>query len=1293
MKINKGTWVFSAFALLIMLLGIFLLKESAITGFIIYEQTTVFEAEDLTVVYSYIDSTSCACPDPSDGCVRNAGYEGQTGSVKYIFGLEPGLYDIAMRHCPENDGNDVYKLYLNGNLIRTFYETSDSQVWEEYIFEGINLNQGDEIKISCTKSSSNTYCRIDQVAFKKIRQTVKINETIEDAEQAPINSTIIWKQEGEIIQEYSGETHNYQLQSGNYELEITPRHKSIRKIRLNKIVSSDISNIVDVDEDPKPDTEYSQIYAIDPKDPEIEDAEVTITATGTELYKCPEWDFENRECDGEWFKLMDTVPGQEYAFAVDCGYKEKGGCSCKGIRFVDLFSDYSFIPGNYYTVMAKVYSGNTLIDSETVSFDALPQTSIDNDPGHWWRGNLIIEKINQSGILIKFHNTSKGRLLADSKFKIIIYKCNGDDDDDDECDDDDNGYSTTVLGPETIHLSCSQPIGIGDIFGDFEVRDIDKILSGSNCSLGNISLLSPADNSSFNTSNITLSYSVFDHNQSIDYCSLIINSSVYDASYSITEILPQYFNQNLSNGSYEWQVNCTTSNGYIISSAKWKFFISPGDHPPKTALNYPPDSFVAYTSSTYSIVFNCSAEDKHGKNKGIKNISLYITNNQNISFGLNETIIFSGTNTEETALFNKSLAPGNYTWNCLAYDKGGNYDWADQNRSLKILPYLINDTTPPEVDLISPPNNSVDYDGYITFLYNVTDNESGIQYCELIIGNNVVDTDYSITKNITQSFIKFLPNGKHNWSVNCTNDFNLTGSSKKWAIAINITIIEENETACCCGLRVSTTPEVVSQDEKVLVAADVSNLFTGLAAAPADLLSINVTIYRVDNGTETIIISNASMTYLANGLWYYEFYTGNNSMGTYIASVAMVTNQTTPFVKEASDAFTIGEKVSGLTITGVSPDLIGINKTARLAAEIKYNGIAVDQSLILNASLFVQMINGSNQTFSYTSLQVEDGIIYADGIFNETGIYYLDWAATYLGQTRTAREIVVVVGWEDLLEDINYTVNVELIGLIKETRQYLLELLTDMEHLQEFTEEEIFLITDSVNSMSKVVNYLENGEITNEEAEKQYNQIKSELESRLGIRLTGAAIGDLKSIEGTRSPIQKAIDSLKDWRMILFIVLLFMFSLLMAILLLLIRLLQGGISSRPMQQSTLSKYIENPIEKHDGSQAAQKPRQEQQKRRYELLVSRLRKKMKEKLQKKQETPKKEIKPVIKEEKEELKAQKVQKNAPKKPRQEQQKRRYELLVSRLRKRLEQRKQRKKENEKEREIILDRKFYKY
>ncbi|MBD3249056.1 hypothetical protein GF336_03350 [Candidatus Woesearchaeota archaeon] len=406
----------------------------------------------------------------------------------------------------------------------------------------------------------------------------------------------------------------------------------------------------------------------------------------------------------------------------------------------------------------------------------------------------------------------------------------------------------------------------------------------------------------------------------------------------------------------------------------------------------------------------------------------------------------------------------------------------------------------------------------------------------------------------------------------------------------NLEPLPGNITACCCGLQVSTTPEVASQDEKVLVSADISNLFTGLAAAPSDILEVNATIYRIEDNTEYIIVEDAPMTYLDDGLWYYEFYTGRNSSGTYIASVTMLTNQTMPFIKEASDSFTLGEKVSGLTILGVSPDLININETARLAAEIKYNGIAVDSSLITNASLVIKQINGTTQTYTTSNgLQLDDGLIYVEGAFNETGVHYLDWSATYLGQQRTAREIIVLVGWQQTLDNISAS-NSELISLIKESRQYLLQLLTDMEYLQEFTEEEVFLITDSVNSMSKVITHLEQGDMTGQEAKKEFDQIQQELDQKLGYKITGLSVSeDLQYTPQSSSIIGTITEKAKDWRAILFIILLMILSILIVNVLVLVKLT----NNMPYQRKTLQ--ISRPVHI-------------QEKRRYQLLLDRFRKK-------------------------------------------------------------------------------------
>lgn len=100
--------------------------------------------------------------------------------------------------------------------------------------------------------------------------------------------------------------------------------------------------------------------------------------------------------------------------------------------------------------------------------------------------------------------------------------------------------------------------------------------------------------------------------------------------------------------------------------------------PPNVTLIQPSDGYYTDTNSPASVTFTCNATD----NINLKNISLYITDSFNSSFGLSQTTSVSGTNASASWML--SLSNGNYTWNCLAYDSKGNFDWGDQNRSIKI---------------------------------------------------------------------------------------------------------------------------------------------------------------------------------------------------------------------------------------------------------------------------------------------------------------------------------------------------------------------------------------------------------------------------------------------------------------------------------------------------------------------------------------------------------------------------------------------------------------------------------
>ncbi|MFH1770580.1 MAG: CARDB domain-containing protein [archaeon] len=103
-------------------------------------------------------------------------------------------------------------------------------------------------------------------------------------------------------------------------------------------------------------------YSIDPTRMSFEEAEVTVTAVGTELWKCKDWNFTTQSCYGTWEKIMDITPGQEYTFLMtplDPGFAETG------VSLPTTFSD----TGSIGTRMGDSYDNDTST-SGSIDIDA-----------------------------------------------------------------------------------------------------------------------------------------------------------------------------------------------------------------------------------------------------------------------------------------------------------------------------------------------------------------------------------------------------------------------------------------------------------------------------------------------------------------------------------------------------------------------------------------------------------------------------------------------------------------------------------------------------------------------------------------------------------------------------------------------------------------------------------------------------------------------------------------------------------------------------------------------------------
>ena len=166
-------------------------------------------------------------------------------------------------------------------------------------------------------------------------------------------------------------------------------------------------------------------------------------------------------------------------------------------------------------------------------------------------------------------------------------------------------------------------------------------------------------------------------------------------------------NMNQSNTTFNW--NCSSTLGTFNLTIEAKKIGNEGfnssdthqiiiDQAPVVTLNSPSNG--ALQNTTNIVDFNCSATD----NTALVNISLYITNSTNSSFGFNESTNITGTS--NGTVFTKTLSNGNYTWNCEACDNLNLCSFASNNFSVQeSLTCFTSDLQPSE--LAYPVNYSI----------------------------------------------------------------------------------------------------------------------------------------------------------------------------------------------------------------------------------------------------------------------------------------------------------------------------------------------------------------------------------------------------------------------------------------------------------------------------------------------------------------------------------------------------------------------------------------------------------
>ena len=212
-------------------------------------------------------------------------------------------------------------------------------------------------------------------------QDYTINLTAEDPGYLETNNSIVLIDDNETLLDYNETILSNENNMTNIKLDIFNSTNINRIIIYSHNESSD-EDILKIKYSTN-EAGYLQSYSIDPTNLSFANATVTVTAKGTQLYKCPDWNFTSQTCiDGNWtlFK-SDLVPGQEYNFTLtagDPGLGEVEGSFFEGFESGSLTTNNwtNTGVGSWAVSSASKYAGSNGVGASNVPSGAILETNI-----------------------------------------------------------------------------------------------------------------------------------------------------------------------------------------------------------------------------------------------------------------------------------------------------------------------------------------------------------------------------------------------------------------------------------------------------------------------------------------------------------------------------------------------------------------------------------------------------------------------------------------------------------------------------------------------------------------------------------------------------------------------------------------------------------------------------------------------------------------------------------------------------------------------------------------------------
>ncbi|MEK6951995.1 MAG: hypothetical protein AABX29_03195 [Nanoarchaeota archaeon] len=265
----------------------------------------------------------------------------------------------------------------------------------------------------------------------------------------------------------------------------------------------------------------------------------------------------------------------------------------------------------------------------------------------------------------------------------------------------------------------------------------------------------------------------------------------------IKKVISTFDYDNISVSYYRRLINLDSNDefsSYFYDGLSWILLEQTGSNS-EDDNNYLIKSFNLNNNATnntdFQIKFECTANSNNEycriDNVNISGILITTTSTTTSSSSTTTTSTSSSSTTQSTTTSTTSTTALTTSTTILT----------TTTTSTTLLPTTTTSTTPTSststtientlirISLTSPLDNSTwDSSNDILFKYNVT-SVNNIPLCYLIINNTTSQENTNISKDIIQTFTKTLSNSNYLWSINCSDDSNITESSETFSLLVN----------------------------------------------------------------------------------------------------------------------------------------------------------------------------------------------------------------------------------------------------------------------------------------------------------------------------------------------------------------------------------------------------------------------------------------------------------------------------------------------------------------------------